>query len=470
MTINQTDYILRFIVLLLLTMTLVGCAARLNLPAKKAEVKNMMPMAWQTPASKFKVARDISSLIDTPKVQALIAEALSANPDLSATAYRLKASGLLLSETSSAFLPSLNIGGSGSRSKTSEKEADAFTMSANISWEIDLWQRLSDVHDAAVLDVKAKSGDYMLARNALAARVVRGWIDLAYKSRAVSIERRRIEALVDIEEIILERYNLGIGNLTDLDTAKTKSEAAREVLVERELEMNKSQRALELLLGRYPSGSIVGTEVLPKVANPLVGIPTEVLANRIDIQSAWDRVRKSDLNVSAANKAMLPSFKITADISNTSKTFFDFATGTALWTLMGSLTQPVFMGGKLKDTAAARSEESKAAWEDYRKVVLKAMQEVENGLAAERSLGRRVTYLEKSLKHATLSRINYEQRYREGLSDILDLLTAKETELNTEIQLLQVRALQLDNRIQLALASGLNADLNKSNTSDSKVK
>ncbi|MEZ7196486.1 TolC family protein [Pseudodesulfovibrio karagichevae] len=460
MTILKSVSVARLAAVMALPLVLAGCAARMDLTAKKAEIKGIMPGAWQTPASDFEVAKDITGLIDTPQMRALIAEALSANPDLTATAYRLKAAGLLLSVTSSARLPELTVGGSGARTNSSGREAASFSIRSDVSWEVDLWQRLADLNDAAALEVKAKSGDYMLARNALAARVVRAWIDLAAKSRAVAIEQRRIKALLDTEEIILERYNMGLGNLTDLDAARTKSEAAREVLAGRELDLTKARRVLELLLGQYPSGTIAGDVKLPSVANPLVGIPSEVLADRIDIRAAWDRVRKSDLDVAAANKAMLPSFKITADISNTSKTIHDLTTGQAIWNLVGALTQPVFMGGRLKDTAAAKSEESKAAWEDYRKVVLEAMQEVENGLDSERGLARRREHLEKSLSYATQSRINYEQRYREGLSDIINLLTAKETELNTEIQLLQVRALQLDNRAQLALASGLNADLN----------
>lgn len=417
-----------------------------------------MPQTWQTPAPTFKVAKDISGLIQSEQLQSLIREALSSNPDISATAYRLKAAGLLLSIPSSARLPSLTVGGNGSRTNSSGRQTASFSLRSDVSWEVDLWQRLADQYDAASLEVKAKSEEYMLARNALAARVVRAWIDLAAKSRAVAIEKRRIQALVDTEESILDRYNMGIGDLSDLDAARTKSEAAREVLDQRELELNKARRTLELLLGRYPSGAISCDVELPTVANPLVGIPSEVLSGRLDIQAAWSRVQRSDSEVASANKAMLPSFNITADISNTSKTISDLTSGVAIWNLVGALAQPVFMGGKLQDTAAARSEESKAAWEEYRKVVLKAMQEVEDGLASERGLGRRAVHLEKSLQHATFSRVNYEQRYREGLSDIINLLTAKETELNTEIQLLQVRALQLDNRVRLALATGLSVE------------
>ncbi|MBI9080890.1 MAG: TolC family protein [Pseudodesulfovibrio sp.] len=348
----------------------------------------------------------------------------------------------------------------------------SFAVRSDVSWELGLWQRLADQHDAASLEVRDKSDDYALARNALAARVLRNWVDLAAKKQAVAIEHKRIRALVNTEEIILERYNFGIGNLEDLDAARTKSEAAREVLASREIEVGKARRALEILLGRYPSGAISGDTDLPAVTTPVVALPSELLADRADIRAAWNRVRTSDLTVAAANKAMLPSFKITADISNTSKTISDLASGVAIWNLVGSLSQPIFMGGKLKDTAVVRSEESKAAWEDYRKVVLNAMSEVENSLAAEKGLERRKEHLAKSLKHARQSRLDYEQRYREGLSDIINLLSAEETELNTEVSLLQVRSLQLDNRIQLALAIGLSADknhvLNNENNSTEK--
>lgn len=456
-------HLLRYLALLVVVFFLSGCASRMNLPARKAEVENSLPTTWQCPLSEIAVAHDITSLIDNPKVTALIEEALAANPDLTATAYRLKASGLLLSITSSELLPKVMFDGNGTRTGSSEKETSSFTSNLNVSWEIDLWQRLADQHDAAVYGVKAQREDYIAARNALAARVVQAWIGLITNERAVVIEKKRIQALVDTENVILDRYNTGLGDLTDLDTARTKSEAAREILVKRELDLSKARRSLELLLGRYPSGVITAEDALPQVKNPVVGVPAKVLASRPDIQAAWKRVKKSDLDVAVANKAMLPSLTLKASIAHTAGTISNLAGSAGVWTLAGAISQPIFMGGKLKDTAAARSEESKAAWEEYRKIVLNAMNEVENGLVMEQGIERRKEYLKKSLYHATQSRLGYEQRYSEGLSDIINLLTAEETELNTEIQLLEVSALQLDNRVKLALAAGLNAGLNSPN-------
>lgn len=437
--------------------TLTGCASRLNLTEQQAAFSQQLPNAWHKAAATIGTAVHLEELTANPELKALIEEALKANPNITATAYRLRASGLLLSIPASNLLPSATLGGKATRTHTKEGETDSYSATGTIQWEIDLWGRLADQYDAELLGVSASKQDYIAARNALIARVIQGWVTLSSQKLAVEIQQRRIKALKDTEDIALDRYNMGIGQPQDLATAKANTESAKQVLIQKMLTVSKAQRTLEILLGRYPAGIINGQATLPVLASPVVNMPSSVLTARPDIQSAWLKVRQSDKSVAAANKAMLPSFTLSADLGYSSNAFNQLASGPSVWNLVSSVSQPLFMGGKLINTAQARSEECKAAWEDYRKVVLNAAVEVENALEAESNLQQQEAFLESSLKYARQSRINYEQQYREGLTDILNLLTAKNNELNTEAQLLDVRTSRVNNRMTLAIAAGLSS-------------
>lgn len=451
---------LTIFILSLSFLTLAGCASRMNIPARQKELAEQFPSTWKEPFTAIGTAAHLEELTNNQELKRLVQEALNANPNILATAYRLQASGLLLSVTSSAYMPSVSLGGSGTRSNASGNEADSYSSSLNVRWEIDLWGRLADLYKADKLSVAAKTEDYIAARNALVARVMQAWIDLSSQNVAVEIQHRRIEALKNAEDIVLDRYSTGIGKSEDLATAKANTEAARQVLVANILAVTKAKRTMEILLGRYPSGLISGETALPIMATPIVALPSSVLTNRPDIKAAWFRIQQADTNVSASNKAMLPTFTLSADVGYSSNGFSSIGTGPSVWNLVGSLSQPLFMGGKLKDTAAANSEESKAVWEEYRQIVLNAASEVENALENETSLEKQEKFLKSSLQYARESRINYEQQYREGLTDILNLLTAKNNELNTEAELLAIRTSRTTNRITLAVAVGLSSEQN----------
>lgn len=467
---NISTYLLIVGLLCFSASLITGCASRIDIPARQKKLAQQFPSSWNESITTIGTAAHLEELTTNPELKKLILEALKENPNLLATAYKLKASGLLLSVSSSAYLPSLSLEGSGTRSNATGKEADSYSTAAKIQWEIDLWGKLADLYEADKLGVAAKAEDYIAARNALIARVITAWVELSSQYQAVSIQHKRVTALQNTQDIVLDRYNIGLGKSEDLATAKANTEAARQVLLENMLVLSKKRRTLELLTGKYPSGRIHGETTLPIIQTPVVAVPLSVLTGRPDIKAAWLRVQQADTTVSAANKAFLPSINLTADLGYSSNGFTAIGTGPSVWNAISTISQPVFQGGKLVDTAKARSEESKAAWEEYRETVLKAAQEVENALENEQSLTSQEHYLLSSLKYATESRINYEQQYNEGLTDILNLLTAKNNELNTEAQLLAIRTSRLTNRISLALAAGLNSVQESAEKSASSVR
>ena len=126
-----------------------------------------------------------------------------------------------------------------------------------------------------------------------------------------------------------------------------------------------------------------------------------------------------------------------------------------MWSLLGSLSAPLFEGGALRaqvDIAKLNAEQ--AFWE-YQDTLLGAVNEVENALGQEQSLTEQQLQISNALDSAKRSFSNYQSKYQQGLVDILDLLTVQQKVYDLQAQLSQINYTLLTNRIDLGLALGL---------------
>ncbi len=441
--------------------TMFSCVTSPNINEENESFLKSIPANWQVTVNeavvdKENIISDLNSLISDDKIQLLIQEALRANPDLKATAYRLDAARYLTETEFAKQLPSLDANGGWEKFGDGDQGSSRVTIRSSVKWEIDIWQKLSNEYDAMNFEVRVQYNDYIAARNLLATKVLRDWIRIIAAKKAITIEKRRIVTLNNIENIILERYERGLGEVKDIDTTRVDTERARASLASRNLDLLKAQKELEILLGRYPSGSIDASITFPAINRPVVAIPSELLQQREDIKSAWNTLQQSHYAFSAANKAYLPEITLTGDVSNIANDIGDLLTGKILWNIGLGIAQPVFDGGEKLNLARSKAEEIKAGWEKYRATVLNAMLEVEESLATDKWVSHKIRHVNKSLAYARESRIFYEEQYSKGLTNITDVLYARGIEYDTEIAQLENQLLQIDNRIQLALAAGFN--------------
>lgn len=128
--------------------------------------------------------------------------------------------------------------------------------------------------------------------------------------------------------------------------------------------------------------------------------------------------------------------------------------GDIVWSLVGGLTQPLFHGEGLYAQAQASAATAEASWWAYRKSVLTALQEVENALMMEKTLSMQTDRLMAAKKEALNVQRIYEEKFRSGLVDVLDLIESRLQVLEINAYLIQARAARLDNRFLLAQAMG----------------
>lgn len=393
----------------------------------------------------------LSELLSTPQLNALTDEALNANPGLQQTLLALKILQAQYRQTRSEQYPDIDAGLSASKEAGSDA---AYTGSVTISWELDLWAKLANEKSAAARDVAEQLALYQSARDTLVAEVMQGWLQLINLQHSVSIEQQRVAVLEKNEQFIVQRYRAGLGTLEDLDSARSSAASARATLAATQESLLQQQRAMNVLLGRS-SGSTVIADDYPQVLVALADLPAQTLQRRPDLKAAYLATEAADLRTQAAYKDMLPSISLEAALSDSGPSPAQALLTDPVWSLLGQLTAPLFRSGELKAAADAAALTTAQSYQAYRETLLTAVQEVEDAIGQENSLGIQQQHIRQALNSARNNLTRYQQKYRQGLVTMLDLLDVQQQTYDLQSQLDELTYQRLSNRITLGLALGL---------------
>jgi NodT family efflux transporter outer membrane factor (OMF) lipoprotein len=332
-------------------------------------------------------------------------------------------------------------------------------LSLETSWEVDLWGRLRAGARAAVAELQAAEADLRGARLSLTGQVAKSWFAVTEARLQAELAADSAESFRTVADQIRSRYEQGLSPSLELRLALSNMEAAEALSAARREQLDRTVRQLEILLGRYPGGSLLdelaGGE-LPRLPGAVpTGLPAELVSRRPDLVAAERRLAASDQRTAQAKRSLYPRLTLTASGGWASSELSDLLDGDfGVWSLVAGLAQPIFQGGRLRagvDSAKATGEEALAG---YANAVLLAYSEVESALAAERHLVEREIHLASSAEQLIAARRLAEDRYRSGLGNYLIVLESQTRALTAQIELLNARRSLLDNRIDLHMALG----------------
>lgn len=405
------------------------------------------------------VADNWLASFEDEQLDKLVAEALRRNPDLRAAAARVEQSAAYAEIAQAQLLPSLTLFGTGG-----VKEGGGGDMSSAlsglmlaISWEPDLWGRLRYGRNAANEDYASAQADYEFARQSMAAQVARSWF-LATETRLqLAAAGEMVKAASELLRLAEERQRIGVGSARDVSLARANLGTFEDGARQAGLAHQQALRALELLVGRYPSAELEAAEALAQLPGPVpVGIPLEVLERRPDLVAAERRVAAAFDRVGEARAAKLPRLPLNASIATLSSEVIDLKddyenpSGGA----GARLLAPLYRGGELEANVSVRTAQQREALARYAGQALKAIGDVENALAASKTLADRVALLSQVLADQQTT-LKYEQdAFRIGRQDLRTVQQQQMQVQSARMALLRVQSEQLIQRVNLHLALG----------------
>ncbi|MGZ5999059.1 MAG: efflux transporter outer membrane subunit [Rhizomicrobium sp.] len=448
-------FLLRSTSVAALALATAACTTPAPVPLKEGDV----PAAFTSPVAKDAAvwpATDWWTGLNAPELPPLEMTAKEQNLDLIAAAARVVQAQAQTGIAGSALFPSINATGNAQRSGSDTKGVpggnthNTFGVSAEASYEVDLWGLNRDqLHAAEQSELAARYAQQTVALT-ITSGVANTYLDVLALRQRIKIANQNVDAAKRILAITEAKVTNGVSS--NLELAQQRAllagvEAAIPGLLEQERE---ARYALAILLGRAPEGFDVKSVNLDGIVAPAVqpGIPSSLLERRPDIAQAEAQLLAQHANVDAARAAFLPQISLSSSIGAA------FNPSSMIWSIGASLLQAVFDGGKLSaesDLQKARQTELLA---DYRKAVFSAFSDVESSLGQVTSLAEQERLVtEQEVNAAEAYRIA-ELQYREGVTDLLNVLQTQQTLFSAQDQLVQIRLARLQAGVGLYRALG----------------
>lgn len=237
--------------------------------------------------------------------------------------------------------------------------------------------------------------------------------------------------------------------MQDVYLARAELNTAEDALRQAIGGQQQAQRALEILLSRYPAAEIqTAKELVPVPPQVPAGLPVDLLERRPDLLASERRVASAFYLTEEARLAKLPSFSLNASVGS-SNSFNDL-----VGNLGAGFVAPLFTGGALEALLDAANADQELALANYALVVLNALEEVETSLSQERLLTDRERFLAAATANNESAWRLAKKRYAVGEIDLLSVLQMQSRWIGARIALLHVRNERLAQRIDLHLALG----------------
>lgn len=438
---------------------LAGCASTAG-PETGSNLDDL-PATWTTESAASEVEPEWWLRFQDERLNALINEAQRLNTGIGQAEAREQQARAQAEIAGADRLPQLSGAFDASRQKQPLPGGDSaitenYGASLNISWEIDLWGRLGAQSEAAREEYLASADTLRSVRQSIAGQTAKAYFAVIEAREQMAFSEETVSALAETARQVGNRADVGAISPADKQLAITNLETARGGLQQRLDSEQRSSRQLETILRDYPAGEIHAPEALPPIpAAPPAGLPAELLLRRPDISAAERNLRATGLRTEAARKAFLPAITLTGSSGRQSSELDNLLNGGfSVWSIAGQIVQPIFQGGRLSaslDLAEARQRE---AAEAYAEIVLQALREVENALAADRYLADRETSLRAAAEAAGNAQRIAFNRYAQGLTPFITVLESQQRALDTRSAWIAARRARLDNRVDLHLGLG----------------
>ncbi|MBR7941543.1 efflux transporter outer membrane subunit [Burkholderia cenocepacia] len=403
------------------------------------------------------------------QLDALEADALRNNQNLKAVAARYDQAKATLASVASAQYPAVGLNASGQRFKISADRPQTnyatqsmstvqndIQVGAAVSYELDLFGRVRRNVEAAQASTEQSRDDFANARLVLSADLASSYFTLRELDTEIDVVKRSIDLQQKALDYVSARHDLGAVSGLDLLQQRAQLDATRtqaQLLIQQRAQV---ETAIATLVGTPAPAFSLPPRVVPINAPALpTGMPSDLLQRRPDVASAERAMAAANAQIGVARAAYFPRITLSPDIGWDATRFAGLFTVPALlWSVGGSLSQPLFEGGKLKAGVDFAQAGYVAAQASYRQTVLTAFQEVQNAVTGLSVLAQAAQQASAAVDDARKLVSLAQDRYAGGLTPFIDVLTAQQQLLTSERQAVQIQGQRAALVVFLAKALG----------------
>ena len=409
------------------------------------------------------------SIFTDSVLKKLIAEALSNNLDLKVAAKRVLEAQAQVGIVRSQQLPNVAAGGSytalqlpsglafenSNGGSTSSFKGGGFSASA--SWNLDFWGLYRRQTEAARAELLESEWAQRATRASLIEDLATAYFELRSLDAQLEITNNTIKAREDSLKLTQSLEQYGAGSRADTRQAEELLYTAKANLPELRREIAVQENTISILLGHAPSGIERGLKIEdePHPFEIPTGLPSELLDRRPDVQQAEASLIAANARIGVAKAQFFPQISLTSlggTASNQLQTIFKGSN--AYWYAAGSLSEPVFDGGRIRGNYRLSKAKEQEMVASYQKAILNALKDVSNALSAYRETRNRREEQTRAVTSATDAVRLARLRYAGGNTSYIEVLATDTDLYDSQLKLATAQSQEAESLVELYAALG----------------
>ncbi|HSP11883.1 MAG TPA: efflux transporter outer membrane subunit [Salegentibacter sp.] len=400
-----------------------------------------------------------------PILKNYIAEGLENNIDIRRAIQQMIMAEAYVKQGKAGYFPTLNVGANVNHqilSKNSQfgsffdGSITQYDVTGNLSWEADIWGKIRS-------NERAFQASYLqsaAAHKAVQTRLIANIATTYYQLLSLDAQKTITEETIANRERSLETTKAlkEAGNVTEVGVKQTEAQlyTAQALLIDVNNQIRLAENSLSILLGEGPQVIERGNLEDQEINTPLkTGVPTQLLRNRPDILAAeYNLVNAFELT-NLARSNFYPSLSLSAGGGFQSLELDELFNANSLFAnLAGSLMQPVLNGRRIRTQFEVAEAQQEDALLNFKQAILNAGKEVSDALYNYEASNEKIKILNDQYNAYADASEYSEELLNNGLANYLEVLTARENALNSQLSLINTEFSKLQAMVDLYRALG----------------
>jgi NodT family efflux transporter outer membrane factor (OMF) lipoprotein len=395
------------------------------------------------------------TLFQSAELNALIERALANSPTLEAAQAALRQANENVAAQRGSYYPSISGQVQSERQKAS---GAAFgipgfpksyfynldTASVNVSYTLDAFggtrRQVEALKAQAEYEQFALEASYLT----LTANIVTAAVNEASLRAQIAATEEISRSQQTQLDIIQRRVTAGGASRADVLQQQSTLQSTLASLPPLRGQLAQQRNQLAAYIGALPAdytGAEFSLDSLNMPQDLPVSLPSKFVEQRPDVREYSALLHEATAQVGVATANMLPQITLTGSFGQEASKWANiFSPASNIWSLVGSLSQPIFKGGQLMHQRRAAVAAAQQAAANYKATVVTAFQNVSNTLYALQADADALAANTIAERSAAESLALVQVQYKSGAASYVQVLSAEQSYQTAAVALVKARA------------------------------
>lgn len=412
------------------------------------------------------------------KLKQLISLALDNNKDINTAMLNIQKARATYQITDNSNIPTVGVTGKmgyGAKEAQDKNPSESYEVGLGISsYEFDFWGKIANQKESALQTYLATGTAQDVAQISLISAIAQSYVAYGYNLEKLKLAEQTLKTRLESLNINQKRFKAGLDSKLTTVQAQSLVDSAKISIANAQTALLKNQNALRQLVGTEFDNSLLPTGAMNHITNTKIfstGLPSDLLLYRPDVRQAEHLLKARGANIKVARANFFPNISLSASAGTASADLSNlFKAGTFSWGLTPTISLPIFNKNLSVQHEVAEIEE-KLALTTYEKSIQTAFKEVNDVLATRATINQQISAYQNMIQANNETYGIANARFKAGLDNYLGVLDALRNQYNAEQNLLTAKQTLINSQIELyqVLGGGANRDVvleNEDNQAD----